>query len=329
MTAAVALAEAIGIQPACELLCVSRATFYRRRKPKGPPGPRPKSTRALSDTERQAVLEVCHSERFVDRAPAEIQATLMDEGRYLCSSRTMYRILDEAQEVKERRDQARHPVYVKPELCAQTPNQVWSWDITDLKGPARGSRFKLYVTIDLFSRLVVGWTVQEREDEDLAREFHRQTFLQHGIRPGELTLHSDRGAAMVSKTVGTLLTDLKVTKSHSRPHVSDDNPYSESQFKTLKYSPGFPERFGSIEDARSFCRRYFHWYNHLHRHSGIGMMTPASVHEGRAEEIRAGRQVVLDQAFQSHPERFSKGRPKPPALPSPAWINPPKKEIAA
>ena len=231
--------------------------------------------------------------------------------------------------MKERRNQARHPAYVKPELCAQAPNQVWSWDITDLKGPVRGSRYKLYVTIDLFSRLVVGWTVQEREDEHLAKEFHRQTFLQHGIRPGELTLHSDRGAAMVSKTVGTLLSDLKVAKSHSRPHVSDDNPYSESQFKTLKYHPDFPERFGSIEDARSFCRRYFHWYNHHHRHSGIGMMTPASVHEGRAEEVHAARQEVLDRAFQAHPERFPKGRPKPPELPGPAWINPPKKEIAA
>jgi transposase InsO family protein len=241
----------------------------------------------------------------------------------------MYRLLNETQEVRERRNQARHPVYVKPELCAMAPNQVWSWDITDLKGPVRGTRFKLYVTIDLFSRLVAGWTVQEREDEDLAKEFHRQTFIQHGIQPGDLTLHSDRGAAMVSRTVATLLTDLGVMKSHSRPHVSDDNPYSEAQFKTLKYSPGFPERFGSIEDARSFCRRYFHWYNHQHRHSGIGMMTPASVHEGRAEEIYAARQVVLDHAFMAHPERFSKGRPKPPKLPEPAWTNPPKKEIAA
>lgn len=329
MKAAEEMAQEFGILPACEALEVSRATFYRHQKPKGPPGPRPTSKRALSEEERQAVLGVCHSEEFMDRAPRTIQATLMDRGVYLCSSRTMYRILGEAQEVKERRDQARHPAYVKPELCAQAPNQVWSWDITDLKGPVRGSRYKLYVTIDLFSRLVVGWTVQEREDEHLAKEFHRQTFLQHGIRPGELTLHSDRGAAMVSKTVGTLLSDLKVAKSHSRPHVSDDNPYSESQFKTLKYHPDFPERFGSIEDARSFCRRYFHWYNHHHRHSGIGMMTPASVHEGRAEEVHAARQEVLDRAFQAHPERFPKGRPKPPELPGPAWINPPKKEIAA
>ena len=329
MTAAKELSEEIGVLPACEAMGVSRATFYRERLGKGPAGPRPKPSRALSEGERQAVLDVCHSEEFVDRAPRAIQATLMDRGVYLCSSRTMYRLLDETQEVKERRNQARHPAYVKPELCALAPNQVWSWDITDLKGPVRGSRFKLYVTIDLFSRLVAGWTVQEREDEDLAKEFHRQTFIQHGIQPGDLTLHSDRGPAMISRTVATFLTDLGVTKSHSRPHVSDDNPYSESQFKTLKYSPGFPERFGSIEDARSFCRRYFHWYNHQHRHSGIGMMTPASVHEGRAEEIYVARQAVLDQAFQVHPERFSKGRPKPPKLPEPAWLNPPKKEIAA
>jgi len=238
----------------------------------------------------------------------------------------MYRILDAAQEVKERRKQATHPVYLKPELCAQAPNQVWSWDITDLKGPVRGSRDKLYVTIDLFSRLVVGWTVQHKEEEHLAKEFHRQNFIRHGIRAGDLTLHSDRGAAVVSKTVHDLLIDLGITRSHGRPHVSDDNPYSETQFKTLKYSPGFPERFGSIEDARSFCRRYFHWYNTRHRHSGIGMMPPIDVHEGRAEAIYQARQAVLDRAFQAHPERFPKGRPKPPALPGPAWINRPKEQ---
>jgi putative transposase len=320
------MAGVYGVLAACQALGVSRATFYREDKPKGASSPRPTPKRALSEEERQAVLTACHSEEFVDRPPATIQATLADRGIYLCSTRTMYRILDDAKEVKERRRQATHPVYVKPELCAEAPNQVWSWDITDLKGPVRGSRYKLYVTIDLFSRLVAGWTVQDREDEDLAKEFHRQTLLQHGIQPGELTLHSDRGAAMVSKTVGTLLTDMKVTKSHSRPHVSDDNPYSETQFKTLKYSPGFPERFGSLEDARSFCRRYFHWYNHQHRHSGIGMMTPASVHEGRAEAIYEARQIVLDRAFQAHPERFPKGRPKPPPLPGPAWINQPKNE---
>lgn len=332
MTAAKELSPEIGIQPACEAMGVSRATFYRERKPKGPRGPRPKQKRALSEAERHNVLEACHSEEFVDRPPATIHATLADRGVYLCSTRTMYRILDGAKEVKERRKQATHPVYVKPELCALAPNQVWSWDITDLKGPVRGTRYKLYVTMDLFSRLVAGWSVQHREDADLAKDFHQKTFLQHGILPGHLTLHSDRGPAMVSKSVQDLLTDLKVMKSHGRPHVSDDNPYSESQFKTLKYSPRFPERFGSIEDARSFCRRYFHWYNHEHRHSGIGMMTPASVHEGRAEAVHAARQVVLDKAFEAHPERFPKGRPKPPALPGPAWINAPKideKERAA
>lgn len=329
MTAALELSEEIGILPACEALGVSRASLYRTLKPKAAGNPRPRPGRALSEAERQAVLDVCHSEAFVDKAPRTIEAVLMDRGEYLCSSRTMYRILAMAGEVKERRAQAKHPEYKKPELCAMVPNQVWSWDITDLKGPVRGTRYKLYVTIDLFSRLVAGWTVQEREDENLAKEFHRQTFLQHGIEPWKLTLHSDRGPAMVSKTVGNLLADLKVTKSHGRPHVSDDNPYSESQFKTLKYHPEFPERFGSIEDARSFCRRYFHWYNHHHRHSGIGMMTPASVHEGRAQEVHAARQEVLDRAFQAHPERFPKGRPKPPAMPGPAWINPPKKELAA
>ncbi len=320
------MAKEHGVLAACEALGVSRATFYRERKPKAPRGPRPKPRRALSEAEKRAVLETCHAEEFLDRPPATIQATLADRGVYLCSARTMYRILDEAQEVKERRRQAVHPVYVKPELCATRPNQVWSWDITDLKGPVRGSRFKLYVTLDLFSRLVVGWTVQHHEDDEIARDFHRQTFRQHGISPGELTLHSDRGSAMVSRTVYQLLQDLDVARSHGRPHVSDDNPYSESQFKTLKYSPGFPDRFGSIEDARSFCRRYFHWYNHSHRHSGIGMMTPAVVHEGHAEAVYAARQAVLDQAYLAHPERFPKGRPKPPPLPGPAWINKPKEE---
>lgn len=326
MTAAVELSKEIGVQPACEVLGIPRATFYRARNPKGPRGPRPRPKRALSEAERQAVLDVCHSERFVDRAPGEIQATLMDEGAYLCSRRTMYRILAEAGEVKERRDQARHPAYVKPELCAAAPNQVWSWDITDLKGPVRGSRFKLYVCIDLFSRLVVGWTVLEKEDADLAKAFLEECFTRYGIPPGQTTLHADRGSAMTSKPVGFLLADLGITKSHSRPHVSDDNPYSEAQFKTLKYHPSFPERFGSIEDARSFCRRFFHWYNHHHRHSGIGMMTPASVHSGRAQAIHTARQAVLDRAYQAHPERFPKGRPKPPELPGPAWINRPEKE---
>ena len=316
----------INTKAACDAMGVSRATYYRKLKPKGKPGPRPKSKRALSKKERQAVLDVCHSEEFIDRPPATIQATLADRGIYLCSARTMYRVLDDAQEIKERREQASHPPYVKPELCATAPNQVWTWDITDLKGPVRGSRFKLYVTIDLFSRLVVGWTVQLKEDEHIACDFHRETYHRQGIRPGDLTMHSDNGGAMVSKTMGQLLIDLEVTRSFSRPHISDDNPYSESQFKTMKYSPQFPERFGSIQDAISFCRCYFNWYNHEHRHSGISMLTPASVHEGRAEAVLAGRQVVLDQAYEAHPERFTGGRPKSQALPGPAWINKPAEE---
>jgi putative transposase len=327
------MAVTINTKAACEAMGVSRATYYRKLKPKGKPGPRPKSKRALSKKERQEVLAVCHSEEFIDRPPATITATLADRGVYLCSTRTMYRVLDDAQEIKERRSQAIHPPYVKPELCATAPNQVWTWDITDLKGPVRGSRFKLYVTIDLFSRLVVGWTVQAKEDDHIARDFHHETYLRQGIQPGDLTLHSDRGGAMVSKTMGQLLIDLEVTRSFSRPHISDDNPYSESQFKTLKYSPQFPERFGSIQDAISFCRCYFNWYNNKHRHSGISMLTPASVHEGRAEAILAARQVVLDQAYEAHPERFTGGRPKPQALPGPAWINKPaevkEKELVA
>ena len=316
----------INTKAACEAMGVSRATYYRKLKPEGKPGPRPKSKRALSKKERQEVLDVCHSDEFINRPPATIQATLADRGIYLCSARTMYRVLDDAQEIKERREQASHPPYVKPELCAIAPNQVWTWDITDLKGPVRGSRFKLYVTIDLFSRLVVGWTVQAKEDEHIARDFHRETYHRQGIQPGDLTLHSDRGSAMVSKTMGQLLIDLEVTRSFSRPHISDDNPYSESQFKTMKYSPQFPERFGSIQDAISFCRCYFKWYNHEHRHSGISMLTPASVHEGRAEAILAARQVVLDLAYEAHPERFTCGRPKSQALPGPAWINKPAEE---
>lgn len=329
MMAAKECAEEMGIKAACELFEVSRASFYRFEKPGQPKPSRSKPPRALSDEERQKVLEICYSERFIDRAPAEIYATLLDEGEYICSPRTMYRIINDAHEIKERRNQARHPVYSKPELCAKQPNQVWSWDITDLKGPCKGKRFKLYVTMDLYSRAAVGWTVQEREDENIAKEFHRQTFLQQGIEPYELTLHSDRGAAMISKTVGALLSDLHVSKSHSRPRVSNDNPYSESLFKTMKYGPKFPERFGSIEDARSFCRVFFDWYNKRHRHSGIGMLTPASVHEGRTEEILIARQKVLEMAHKLHPERFSRGCPKPFKLPEPAWINPPKKEKAA
>jgi putative transposase len=236
---------------------------------------------------------VLHSERFVDCSPAQVWATLLDEGRYLCSERTMYRLLAEQAEVKERRDQLRHPRYVRPELLAERPNVLWSWDITKLLGPQKWSYFYLYVILDVFSRYVVGWTVQERESATVAEQLIAHAVVQQGIAPGQLTIHADRGSAMTSKPVAFLLADLGVTKTHSRPYTSTDNPYSEAQFKTLKYRPGFPERFGSLLEARSFCREFFPWYNQEHRHSGLALMTPESVHYGRAAALVEKRAEVL------------------------------------
>jgi putative transposase len=265
-------------------------------------------------------------ERFVDKAPTEVYATLLDEGTYHCSVRTMYRILAEAGEVRERRNQARHPKYQAPELLATAPNQVWSWDITKLRGPVKWSYYYLYVILDIFSRFVVGWMIAYRESATLAKRLIAETCEKQNVQPGQLNLHADRGSSMKSKTVAFLLADLGVTKSHSRPYVSDDNPYSESQFKTLKYRPDFPARFGSIQDARSFCREFFPWYNQEHRHSGIGLMAPEMVHYGKAEQVSSQRQIVLASAFVSHPERFVRGLPMPPSLPEAAWINKPKVE---
>ena len=272
------------------------------------------------------MLSTLHTERFVDKAPTEVYATLLDEGTYHCSVRTMYRILAEAGEVRERRNQARHPKYQAPELLATAPNQVWSWDITKLRGPVKWSYYYLYVILDIFSRFVVGWMIAYRESATLAKRLIAETCEKQNVQPGQLALHADRGSSMKSKTVAFLLADLGVTKSHSRPYVSDDNPYSESQFKTLKYRPDFPARFGSIQDARSFCREFFPWYNQEHRHSGIGLMAPEMVHYGKAERVHSQRQVVLATAFESHPERFVRGMPMPPSLPEAAWINKPKVE---
>jgi putative transposase len=272
------------------------------------------------------VLSTLHTKRFVDKAPTEVYATLLDEGTYHCSVRTMYRILTEAGEVRERRNQARHPKYQAPELLATAPNQVWSWDITKLRGPVKWSYYYLYVILDIFSRFVAGWMIAYRESATLAKRLIAETCEKQNVQPGQLKLHADRGSSMKSKTVAFLLADLGVTKSHSRPYVSDDNPYSESQFKTLKYRPDFPARFGSIQDARSFCRGFFPWYNQEHRHSGIGLMAPEMVHYGKAEQVRSQRQVVLASAFDSHPERFVRGIPMPPSLPEAAWINKPKVE---
>jgi len=273
--------------------------------------------------EQQRVLDVLHSERFQDKAPTEVFATLLDEGTYLCSVRTMYRILKQAGEVRERRDQLRHPNYQKPQLLATGANQVWSWDITKLLGPVKWTYFYLYVILDIFSRYVVGWMVAERESAELAKRLIGETCAKQNIAPDQLTIHADRGTSMTSKPVALLLADLGVTKTHSRPHVSDDNPFSESQFKTLKYRPEFPDRFGSIQDARAFCQVFFPWYNTEHHHTGIGLLTPEVLHYGRADEIIAQRQVVLSQAFQRNPERFVRTHPRPPARPTAVWINAP------
>lgn len=264
-----------------------------------------------------------NSERFIDCSPAHVWAALLDEGRYLCSERTMYRILAEHDQVRERRNQLTHPAYARPELLAERPNELWSWDITKLLGPEKWNYFYLYVIMDVFSRYVVGWTVQLRESGILAKQLISHSIEQQGIVCDQLTLHSDRGGSMRSKPVAFLLADLGVTKTHTRPYTSSDNPYSEAQFKTLKYRPGFPDRFGSLEDARAFCRPFFDWYNHAHRHSGIGLMTPATVHYGQAEAVWRERAKVLAAACAAHPERFVRGTPQPPELPTTAWINRP------
>jgi putative transposase len=318
-----ALGQQVGVKRACEALGVPRSSLYQARQPDLPSSPRAPSKRALSDAERQAVRDVLNSDRFVDCAPRQVYATLLDEGEYLCSWRTMYRILDEYQEVRERRNLVSHPAYAKPELLATAPNQLWSWDITKLLGPAKWMYFYLYVILDVFSRYVVGWMVAEREAASLAEALIAETCAKQHIRRDQLTLHADRGSSMRSKPVALLLSDLGVTKTHSRPYTSNDNPYSEAQFKTLKYRPDFPERFGSLADARAWTQPFFQWYNHEHYHTGLNLMTPAMVHYGVAETIRGQRNQVLQVAFAAHPERFVRGVPVVPDLPRAVWINPP------
>jgi putative transposase len=326
------LTPIVGTRPACRALGASPATIYRRRRPPAPrrTRPRPAPTRALTDIERERVLDVLHSERFVDCSPAQVWATLLDEGRYLASERTFYRLLA-AQHggVRERRDQRTHPGYSKPELLAEHPNEVWSWDISKLKGPAKWTYYYLYVILDVFSRYAVGWTVAHRESAQLAKALIAQAAEQQQITQGQLTVHADRGSSMTSKPVAFLLADLGILRSHNRPYTSTDNPYSEAHFKTLKYRPEFPKRFENIEGARAFCRTFFHWYNHQHRHSGIGLMTPAAVHYGRAQELHADRQRVLSAAYAATPERFVRRPPRPPVLPTAAWINKPTTQEAA
>ena len=324
MKAVEQLSERTSVSAACEALGVPRSNFYRARQPKSEPKPRPTPERALTPEEKEQVRQTLNSERFQDSAPRQVYATLLDDGEYLCSWSTMYRILNEHQEVRERRDQLRHPNYTKPELLATGPNQLWSWDITKLKGPAKWTYYYLYTILDVFSRYVPGWLIAECESATLAKQLIAESCTKQGIEPDQLTLHADRGSAMRSKTVAQLLADLGVTKTHSRPYVSNDNPYSESQFKTMKYRPDFPERFGAIQDSRAWARPFFHWYNHEHHHSGLGLLTPATVHYGQAQAVIEQRRKVLLAAYTAHPERFVRGEPKPPSLPTEVWINRPQ-----
>ena len=340
------LATSHGVAAACAALAVPRSSFYRVRPaapvsdvpaaappapeaasipaPAPAPATRTPSPRALSPTEQEQIRELLNSERFQDLAPREVYAALLDEERYLCSISTMYRILAAHAEVRERRNQLRHPAYHKPELLATGPNQVWSWDITQLRGPSKGVYYYLYVMIDIYSRYVVGWLIAEVESAELAEQLIAETCVKQGVQRTQLTIHADNGSPMIAKSVAILLTDLGVAQSHSRPHVANDNPYSEAQFKTLKYRPDYPDRFGSLADARGWARSFCTWYNEQHHHTGLGLLTPADVHAGRGETVRQQRQVVLQQAFQAHPERFVRGAPCPAKLPEAAWINPPQ-----
>jgi len=319
------LVPVVGVKPACELTGVSRATHYRRSAPPvyGPPRPRSTPPNALSDVERGRVLAELHRPDHADLAVAQVWARLLDEDTYLASQSTMYRILREHGESGERRRQATHPAKVKPQLQARAPNQCWSWDITKLRGPERGVYYDLYVILDIFSRYVVGWTVAGAEDGQLAADLIEAALIEHDVARDQLSLHADRGSAMISKPVSQLLLDLGVARTHSRPHTSNDNPFSESQFRTYKYCPAFPGHFGSLQDARSFSTRFFGYYNHEHRHSALGLHTPASVHYGDAIQIRERRQQTLNRAYTANPDRFGNRPPVAPKLPTVAWINPP------
>lgn len=330
MQAVLEVAPRLGVTATCSAFGVSRATYYRHRRPLiGPRRRRPSPPRRLPDGERRQVLAVLNEPDFADLAPAEAYSTLLEQGRYLCSVRTMHRILAENAQNRERRNQLRHPNYQRPELLAEAPNQLWSWDITKLRGPAKWTYYYLYVILDVFSRYVVGWMVAHRESAKLAEKLIAESCSRQGIEPGMLTLHADRGSSMASKTVAFLLADLGVTKTHSRPHVSNDNPYSESQFKTMKYRPEFPARFGGVEDSRNFCAPFFDWYNNDHHHSGLCGFTPADVHFGRVEEKAARRQAVLDAAFAANPERFPNGRPIVRRPERQVWINNPNRAPGA
>jgi putative transposase len=332
MAAVEEVAPGLGVTFAARAIGLSRATAYRRKGPRRTGGPacvieprrRRTSHRALSEHERAKVLDVLHSDRFVDVAPAETVATLLDEGTYLCSERTMYRLLERNGELRERRDQLRHPSYARPELLATRPNELWSWDTTKLLGPAKWTYYYLLVILDVFSRYVTGWCLTWRDTAKVAEHLIAETIAKYDIGRDQLTIHADRGSSQSSKPVALLLADLGVAKTHSRPHTSNDNPYSEAQFKTMKYRPEFPERFGSMQEARAFCRGFFRWYNEVHRHSGIGFMTPETVHFDRVDEVNEIRSRTLAAAYAAHPERFVRRPPAPPKVPAAVWINEPE-----
>lgn len=321
--------DSIGIGTLCEALGEPRASWYRWSKSlsctEHQQKSMPSSPRKLTAEDEERILDTLNSERFCDMAPGEVYASLLDEGIYLCSERTMYRILERKNENLQRRQTAPKN-YAKPELLATRPKELWSWDITKLKGPAKWTYYYLYKVIDVFSRFIVGWTVAFKESAQLAQELIGETCLKQEIIPGQLTIHADNGSSMTSLGVGQLLTDLGITKTHSRPHTSNDNPYSEAAFKTLKYRPDFPERFMSIEEARTFCKSFFQWYNYEHHHSGIAMLTPASVHYDTYQQILEKRSIVLVEAYMKHPERFVKGISDVKLLPQEVWINKPEKK---
>lgn len=323
ITVAENLGQQVGLKRACAALSVPRSTLYRTRQPRPEPRPRPTPANALSEAERAEVRETLNSQRFMDKAPRQVYASLLDAGQYLCSVSTMYRVLRAHDEVRERRDIRRHPVYNKPELLATAPNQVWSWDITLLRGPVKWSHFALYTVLDIFSRYVVGWMIAELQSADLARQLIAETARRQGIQPGQLTLHSDNGTPMTGKPLTQLLIDLGVIRSHSRPYTSDDNPFSEAQFKTMKYRPDYPDRFDGVRAARVWARPFFQWYNHQHYHSGLNLLTPASVHYGQAEAIRQQRQRVMAAAYTACPARFARGEPVVKGAPAAVYLNPP------
>lgn len=323
------LVPLVGVVAACAALCMSRARYYRAQKPKAEPTPRPRPPRALSDDERATVLATLDSDEYMDKAPAQVFAALLELGIYHCSIRTMYRILAANDQVRERRAQRQHPTYTKPQLVATAPNQVWTWDITKLPGPTKGTYFSLYVILDLFSRYIVGWQVATRESAAVYQELVEACCKDQGVVPEQLTIHSDRGAPMTAKSTALLYADLGIIKSHSRPYTSNDNPYSEANFRTLKYRPDMPDQLGSVEHARQVVRALVGWYNDDHYHLGLALMHPADVHYGRTADIVAARQRVLDAAHNAHPERFVAGRPIQKAPPPAAWINPPATEAVA